>query len=343
MKKILAIRTADRDFGEQLAKSFNKKQDFLFQTFIFSEMEAYVDFAKTNVINVLLCDEELLSSNNEPRNAELVIAFSEVGFASDNANIPSIFKYQASENIMKEILGYYKEYVAPRLAENPTKLTTKKMVCICSPVGGVFSSTFALALASYYSTKGKSLFISFDPFFTLPDIEKDPKERNLTDLISYIDSMFEPSKVIDKKKAAEKVSEYGELCTIKRGNLEVLNGISHWFDICDMKPDRMHYFLEGICNTGHYQYVVFDIGVFGASCMGILLVADRILVPYRDTPLGIRELEEWKRQITFSGNPELLEKTREIIIPVDDGLKGAYGFDDLLKGSVGRFIMNQNI
>ena len=55
MKRVLAIRTVDRDFGEQLAKKFNGNQDFYFETYVFSEADAFISFAKTNIINVLLC------------------------------------------------------------------------------------------------------------------------------------------------------------------------------------------------------------------------------------------------------------------------------------------------
>lgn len=59
MKRVLVIRTADKEFGEQLAKNFNRSTDQFFQTFVFSEPETFKEFAKTNIINVLLCDEDI--------------------------------------------------------------------------------------------------------------------------------------------------------------------------------------------------------------------------------------------------------------------------------------------
>ena len=337
MKRVLAIRTVDRDFGEQLAKKFNGNQDFYFETYVFSEADAFISFAKTNIINVLLCDEELMDSDSEPRNAELVIHFSEISIAGEMTASRSIFKYQAPEGIMREILSLYKEFGTIRVSENSPKMLTKRVCCVCSPVGGAYGSTFALALAYKYAQSDRSLFISFDPFFMLPGTSKDPKEKNISDLSSYIGTMLDP-KTEGDGRIIELTREYMDLCTIKMGNLELLNGCAHWVDICDLDVKRMHFFLESICNTGYYRYVVFDAGVFGASCMQILLVADSILVPYKDTPLGRKNLKEWERQIDFSGNRALLDKTKELIIPFDEGLKGEYGYEDLLKGTLGRFI-----
>ena len=49
MKRVLVIRTADKEFGEQLAKNFNRSTDQFFQTFVFSESETFKEFAKTHV------------------------------------------------------------------------------------------------------------------------------------------------------------------------------------------------------------------------------------------------------------------------------------------------------
>ena len=53
MKRVLVIRTADKEFGEQLAKNFNRSTDQFFQTFVFSEPETFKEFAKTNIITTV--------------------------------------------------------------------------------------------------------------------------------------------------------------------------------------------------------------------------------------------------------------------------------------------------
>jgi hypothetical protein len=52
---------------------------------------------------------------------------------------------------------------------------------------------------------------------------------------------------------------------------------------------------------------------------------------------------EFKRQISFSNNEDLLEKIKEVKIPVDEGLKGEYDYPDLLEGKLGRFIKSQDL
>ena len=333
MKRVLAIRTADRDFGELLAKNFNKSPDSFFQTYVFSEAEAFYEFAKSNIINVLLYDENLAEPDTDDLRAELVIYLTELSIAGEGGT-PSIFKYQASEDIMKEIMVYYNSLLTPAVTGAKQELLIKKVCCVCSPVGGVFSSTLALALASHYSESSKTVFISFDPFFTLPHQEKNPKDRDLTDVLFYAENQW-----VNRQKMGDFINS----CTIKRGNLEILSGVTHWFDICDMSPGITHSIIEGVCNTGLYQNAVFDVGIFGASSMEILLASDVIYVPVIESPLSRKKINEWKRQIRYSANEALLDKVKELHMPSDEGLKGEYDYPDLLSGTLGRFISYNNL
>lgn len=347
MRRILAIRTADREFGEQLAKNFNKDADSFFQTFVFSEQEAFSSFVKSNVINVLLCDEEIIKDNtleaqlNDVK-AELVLSLSELNVAEEVSGgilegIHSVFKYQASEQIMKEVLYYYDQLKGLPLPEINTETLAKKVCCICSPVGGAYSSTFALALALSYSQNGKTLFISFDPFFTLPGRDKDPKDKDLTDVIFFSESSYK------RHGFKEKLADYISNCAVNYQNLSMLNGVSHWFDICDMNVHIMHDIIESTCNTGLFQNVVFDTGIFGAASMEILMVSDNIYVPIDDSVASKKKVDEWRRQIKYSGREAILEKAKELRIPIDSGLKGEYGYEDLISGTIGKYITYYNL
>ena len=287
----------------------------------------------SNIINVLLYDENIAETEPGDCKAELVIHLTELSISGDGGT-PCIFKYQASEDIMKEIMTYYNSLLTPGSSGPKQELLIKKVCCVCSPVGGVFSSTFALALADHYSESSKTVFISFDPFFTLPHQEKNPKERDLTDVLFYAENQW-----VNRQKMGDFISS----CTIKRGNLEILSGVTHWFDICDLSPGIMHSIIEGVCNTGLYQNAVFDVGVFGASSMELLLSCDVIYVPVIESHGSRKKINEWKRQIRYSANGSLLEKVRELHMPADEGLKGDYDYTDLLNGTLGRFISYNNL
>lgn len=327
MKRILVIRTGDREYAEELAKSFNKNEDSFFETLVFTDQTAYNDYIKGNQIDVLLCDEELISECDCNRNIKLICRLSEVSYAGEITDTePAIFKYQSSEIIMEEILARFRIAIQPDLSVSKVTTADKKICCICSPIGGSYSSTFSLALAKYYSLKGKTLFISFDPFFVLPGTEKDPKGKDLTDVIFYLNGM------------QSYLTDFISNLTIKNGNLECINGVSHWFDLYDMSPKNMHDLLDSVCKSNCYEYFVFDVGIIGAASMEIFLISEKIFVTVKNTPLGLRKLKEWKRQLKFCGRDDLLDRITEINVPEEENLKGEYDYEMLLMGKMRRFI-----
>ena len=327
MKRILAIRTSDREYAEELAKSFNRYDGSVFQTLVFTDGDAYNDYLRENRIDVLLCDEELLDEYIKTGQDTIICGLSEIFTVNDMVKEPPlIFKYQSSEKIMEEIMARYRAAVGTPQAQPQIDRKNTGVYSICSPVGGCYSSTFALGLAKYLSFRGTTLFMSFDPFYILPGTQKDPAGKDLTDVIFYLNGM-QPY-----------LMDFIKDLTIKKGRLECVSGVSHWFDLYDISPQNMHDLIEKICKCDYYENIVFDIGIIGAASMEVLLASDRIFVPVRNDHSAKQKIEEWKRQLRYCGREELLEKVREITVPEDEILKGEYSYDNILSGKLGRFL-----
>ena len=227
---------------------------------------------------------------------------------------------------MEEIMTRFRMVIQADIPESVIEIRDKRIYSVCSPVGGSYSSTFALALAKYYSLQGKTLFITFDPFFILPETDKDPKNRDLTDLIFYL----------DEKEAY--IPDFIREITIKHGNLECISGVSHWFDLYDLSPQSMNVLLQVVCKIPDYENIIFDVGIIGAASMEVFLTSEKIYVTENDEPGSILKLNEWKRQLRFCDRADLLERLKEVTVPKDELLKGRYSYEDLLNGRLGRFM-----
>ncbi|MBR5179012.1 MAG: hypothetical protein IKW90_09490 [Lachnospiraceae bacterium] len=341
MKPVLVIRTSDKEYGEKLANNFNRSADSIFQTYVFSETEAFEEFAKTNIINVLLCDEDISIIEGEDLRADLMINLTEASFVREDdvadGCIHTIIKFQPYDDIIKEVKSLYRDFLTPDRPKEKAEMLIKKLRVVCSPIGGAYSSTFALALASYYSQTGPTIFLTFDPFFVLPNKEKDIREGTLSDLWLYL------SQGSGVSYPNVRMAEHIRFCASRYGNLELLNSVSYWYDICDIDEVIMHNILDSICNTGVFQNAVFDLGFFGKPSIQALEAADIIYVPTVDTPLNQKKIAEFKRQLSYSNNGIFMEKIRELNLPVDEGLKGEYDYSKLLEGKLGRYIAAQDL
>lgn len=330
MERILVILSEEQEYARELALYLGSRADFIFRPVVFHDLEAYRRFATDNHIDMLLCDEEFVRSVDTELTADYICVLSELGMVGEEDGYSTIFKYQSSQDILKALIEAYGK--RKKNVEGGTAPTGSRIISVFSPIGGARSSTYALALSEYYARGGRTLFISFDPFFMLPGDVKNPKDKNLSDLLYYLD--------IASKGTGVRMSIPGmiEKISSQRGNLNYMTGAAHWFDIMDASTEAVHELLEALSGSSKYETVVFDLGMVGTFCLEILVASSYIYVPIYKGGNYNATVQEWRRQIEFGGEAELLEKVHEVEIPYDELLDGPYRFDQLLQGKLGKFI-----
>ena len=329
LKRILALLADGTDYVGELASYLNSRSDFIFKSVIFNSINELKKFMKEYSVEMILCNESF--RHEIPSDTENVCFLSEDGevmetFETEESRWHRVFKYQSSETIKKDITDYYNRKQRKTLEEIQEIEARKRIVCVCSPIGGCYSSTFALALAQYYSLGGKTLFISFDPFFEYPGEEKNMAEKNLTDLMYFIQA-GEPG-----------LAGFIGNMAMRRNSLDYLSGVSHWFDIQEISRETMHTLIEFLNSSCDYENIVFDMRIMGGAGIELLAGSKTVYLLKRYGYNASRAVDEWKRQIRFANYSSILEKTRELVIPHDELLEGNYDFDILLKGHLGQFI-----
>ncbi|MCR5322214.1 MAG: hypothetical protein K6E85_02870 [Lachnospiraceae bacterium] len=329
MKRILALLADGTGYSGELASYLSLKRDFIFKTVLFNNISELIKFAKEYTVDLLLCDER--AESEIPAEIENVCFLCEDCEVMETSELGDprwhrIFKYQSSEIIIKDIVDYYKGKQRKAREEIEAIEANKRIICVCSPIGGSYASTFALALAYYLSQGGKTLFISFDPFFEYPGEDKSEAEKNLTDLMYFME--------VSSKGIADFITRI----SVHRGSLDYVSGVSHWFDIADMPRMKMRTILEELNSSGSYENIVFDLRIMGEAGIELMAGSKEIYVLKKHGYNAAKVIDEWKRQIRFANLESILEKVKEMEIPYDEVLVGEYGFDVLLKGHLGQFI-----
>lgn len=325
MERVLAILSGEDDYGRELASYLGNCGDCIFKPVVFTDIDAYRRYDADNHVDMLLCSDELMTGEVRFR-AENICLLSDCNVLNEESEYPVIFKYQSSEQILRQIIDYYGKRRPEPEAGVITNTGCRRIVAVASPIGGSYSSTYALALADYYSLGGRTLFISFDPFFLLPGESKNHTDKNLTDVLYFLQIYSgNPTHFIEK-------------IVRHRGNLDYISGVSHWFDLADMTTDQMRRLFEGLCKSEIYENIVFDIGIIGSASIELLAGCKTIHTPIRDGAGYEKIIAEWKRQLCFSGQSDIVDKVETRRIPTDSNLIGEYSFDVLLRGPLGRYI-----
>ncbi len=329
MKRILALLADDTDYSAELALYLGSKKDFIFKPVLFNNINELRKFVKEYTVDLLLCNENAGSEiPSQIENVCFLCEDSEVmetGEAEDT-RWHRIYKYQSTEKIIRDMTDYYKGRQRKTSEEIRAVKANKRIICVTSPLGGSYASTFSLALAYYLSQGGKTLFISFDPFFEYPGEDKSKSEKNLTDLMYFME--------VTRSGVADFISRIA----LNEGSLDYVSGVSHWFDIADMPRKKMRAIMEELNSSELYENIVFDLRILGDAGIELLAGCREIYVLKKHGNNASKIIDEWRRQIRFANQDSILEKVKEIEIPYDELLAGEYSFEVLLKGHLGQFV-----
>lgn len=321
----LAILDYEEAYVNRLMEYMNQKKDFGFQVMAFTEESKLKIYEENNKIDVLLCAEDIAEISASDYKANAIYVLSDYNYVREGERFPSIFKYQSAESIINEILQHFSK---GNKNIKVIKQGNTEVIGICSAVGGCYKSTFALALALYCAKQDNTLFISFDPFYSVPEFNKEESMDNLSDIIYYLkqSNLSIPVKI---KSVIQ-----------RKQNLDILTGVAHWIDLYDFTVEEARSFLVEIMEHMSYQTIIIDIGGFGVNAMELMSGCSSIYVPTRGNNYYEREKDkEWKRQIKFIGGEHVLERIEDIEVPYDSRLDGNYyGFDALKEGVLGEFI-----
>lgn len=329
MKRILALLADGTGYSGELASYLSSKRDFIFKPVLFNNISELRKFVTEYTVDMLLCNEN--AGSEIPDQIENVCFLCEDSEAMETGGIEDprwhrIFKYQSTEIIIRDMIDYYKSKQRKTSEELKMIDANKRIICVTSPLGGSYSSTFALALAYYLAQGGKTLFISFDPFFEYPGEEKSDSDKNLTDLMYFLEVY------------GNGTMDFILRIIMKEGALDYISGVSHWFDIADMPRQKMREIIEDLNSSDIYENIVFDLRIMGEAGIELLAGCKEIYVPKKHGYNASKVMDEWKRQIRFANHEGILNKVREFEIPYDELLVGEYGFGVLLKGHLGQFI-----
>jgi len=247
-----------------------------------------------------------------------------------------IYMYKDMDLVSKQILAAYKKpekkvlskggYFAGRgyfddSYDEDAPPKKPRIICVCTPFGGTYASTYAYALAKYYSKGESTLFISFDPFFGLSagTASRAKAGGGLGRIIYLLD-----------KKDEKAISS----SAVKIGEVDCVFGTDHWTDLCDMTERHIRRLLN-LIEDDYYDVVVIDMKFFGAASVTLLKNANRVIVP-TGTRSGEEGLAEWTRQLRLIGVGQGI--TRNTEVPFDGLLHDAWDPSNVLKGRLGKFL-----
>ncbi len=320
-KNTLAVYDPDEEYVTKLMSYLSDARSVPLEIQGFTDKERLKDYISGTKVDILLIPEEDLDDDIETcETGEMMVLSEDEGF-SDSRGHKTIYKYQSSESIMREVMCYYAD--RPSAEFGVISNISTEIITVYSPIRRCGRTTFAFALGEVLSEREKVLYLNLEEYSGFNQLLQKNYMSDLSDLIFYIGQK--------KRNFPCKLASLIE----KAGNLDYIPPVIAPTDILSVSKENWILLFNELSNCD-YSKIVVDLSDSISAFTEILLSSERIYMPVREDPVSRAKTEQYEAMIRIMELSEILDKTVRITLP-DPGDSGL-SFFDLCDSPMGDYV-----
>ena len=278
------------------------------------EIHVFTDFDKTKTYimggraEILLISERVMSDEISGWPVDRIIILSEKAVREPDERYPHIYKYQSSNDVVREVVACYGSAVRPDRVPAGEEITRPdlRILGVYSPASSVPASSFALALGQVLARRSPVLYMNFENFSGISGLMHEDFEETVSDILY---SMCQGEKDIASQilSAVRRVGEMDYIPPCLSGQELIGISFKEWEKLFGILGKE----------TG-YEYLVLDLGEGLGLLRDFLESCDRIYMPAEEgIPEKVR-MDAFEAWIDRCGIPQIRERIRRLKIGSDD-------------------------
>ncbi len=323
---VLAIYDLDDSYANSLMKYICDKEGMPFKTIAFTQKEALLQYMEENHIDLLLISSTAMEECFANKDVGKIILLSPGDIFSEYIGYSSIYKFQSSENIIREVLDYYVD-VYQESGNIPMNLGRTEVIGVYSPVGRVGKTTFALTLGQILAANYGTLYINLEEFAAFESLMEKTYAADLSDLLYYY-RQYPESLHIKVKAVVEKFN-----------GLDYIPPLTFSEDLRQMKGKEWISFIEKLNSFGIYDKIILDISSMLEDPLYLLERCDRIYMPTAKSGMSEMKVQAFETFLLQNDMEDLMGKIDKVLMPeLNSQAQGVRYLEEQLWGSLGDLI-----
>ena len=282
-----------------------------YEIMVFTQKEALLKFLAEKDAEILMTNDEELAAKAKELNIHKFLKLSEEQISDsigESLEYHPIFKYQSTENIIREMLTYCTEGSICPMAQTANSFKGH-VLGVYSPVGRCHKTMFSLALANVLGKKYRVLYLNLEEYTGLSE--------DL--LIRQNGSLSEIMYMYRRNVAGLKLRVQNVIGHL--GKFHYIPPVECPEDVVDILPEEWSTFCSYLMENLDYEFLVIDMGNLVKKPWYLLELMDVIFLPKVEDELGKNKLREFYQDMNNMGRGILLENVVTIDIPKDEELK----------------------
>ena len=284
MDKIMAVYDVDASYAQRFADVVNQKEKAPFTVVPFTSLEALKRYAEHHPIEILLVSSGVPSKTAEEVGAKAVVALVEGEVVPVSEEHPSVYKYQSTDSVIREVMAYYCEKPQPLLVAVGKRA---KVIGIYSPVSRCLKTSLALTMGQQLAREGKVLYIGFEPFAGFTALLEGECRADLSDVLYFF-----------------RQEDFGVMrlrsLVYTWKDMDYIPPVKYPEDLEQLTGEEAALLVEQIAVECGYGYLIVDMGQTICSILPVLDNCDVIFMPVKEDCVSAAKLEEFEKYLQVS-------------------------------------------
>lgn len=302
-KNIFAVCDLEADYASSFMNYLNQKKNIPFDIQAFSSVEKLMNYGKEMRIELLLISARAMRQEVRELDIGQIIILSEGSALPELKGYPSVYKYQATSDVVREVMACYGEEGKLSPSTFSFMKKTTKIYAIYSPVNRCMKTSLALTMGQILAKKQSTLYLSLEGYSGFPELLGKEYAHTLSDLFYYI-------------RQGD-----GNFMFRMNGMIQTVNGLDYIppvqtpADVLGVVWEDLDKLLSEIILHSSYEQVILDVGNEIQDLFPLLERCDRIYMPVRKDPVSdckIRQFEKLARDWDYA---QVLSKMERLVLP----------------------------
>lgn len=326
-KNIFAVCDLEVDYALNFMDYLNQKKNIPFEIQAFTTVESLVAYGKKTHIELLLISGKAMCHQVREMDIGKIVILSEGVHPPELDQYPSVYKYQSSSEVIREVMACYGAEKAVAPVVFPVLKKTTEIFGVYSPLGRCLKTSFALAMGQVLARERAVLYLNLEEYSGFEELMGRAFSHNLSDLLYYVRQ--------DNQNLIHRMNSM--IQTVN--NLDYIPPVQTPGDIRGTAWQDWERLIQEIVMHSSYEILILDMGSGIDETFQMLDMCARIYMPVLTDVVSASKVAQFENLVRIWDFPQILSKTVKVRPPFHMGSGSAEAYvEGLLWSELGDYV-----
>ena len=326
-KQVFAVCDLEAEYARNFMDYLNQKKNIPFEIQAFTSVESFVAYAEKNPVELLLISAEAMCHEVGELDIGKIVILTEGSTPKELENYTGVYKYQASSDVVREVMACYGAEKAIFPVQLPVLKKTTEVLGVYSPLGGCLQTCFALTLAQILGKEKNVLYLNLEEYAGFEKLMQKKFLHTLSDLLYFA-----------KQKSTVITVRMNSMIQ-SMGDMDFIPPVQSPEDIRGTSWQDWEHLLQEIILHSSYEAIVLDIGNGIEEVFQMLDMCTTVYTPIKTDVMSRCKIEQFEELLGVRDYTQVLTRMIKLELPCgQEILAEPFRAEQLVWGTLGNFI-----